>query len=118
MGNYTTWEGEFVLHKEPSRSDEREIKDFIDQFIFWELYEEETDPKDYSWFIRIKTDDSIKYYECDKHIKQIVSFINDKGYLLNGEIGWEGSAFDAGRIVINNNEIKVYDAIIEYKLRE
>ena len=61
-----------------------------------------------------------KFYEYIAWIKFIVkSIIKPWGLMLNGEVEWKGEdSEDMGKIIIKDNEIEIFDAVITYESRK
>ena len=65
----------------------------------------------------IEPDDMDKRYDYVQWLVFIINnFLKPKGYVLDGEVKWQGEdPEDFGKIVIQNNNIRLFDGFYEYK---
>jgi len=68
----------------------------------------------------LQWDGGEKFYNYVEWMKYLINhFFSKWGVLLNGEITWEGQeSGDIGKIVVENNVVKVYSGKITYKIEK
>ena len=57
-----------------------------------------------------------KHYYYDRWLQYIINITKAKGYVLNGQVDWQGEdSEDMGRIIVKDNVIKVQAATVTYE---
>lgn len=68
----------------------------------------------------IEWDGGEKFYNYVEWIKYVIeNFLKPWGYVLSGEVTWEGDdSSDLGKIVIENNDVKIKQGKVVYEYEE
>lgn len=123
MGYTTDLFGQFDLDRELTRELEKELLEFADTRHggntehdpeypgFWCQWIPTNDAKGIEW------DGNEKFYNYVEWLQVIIDkFLIPNGYVLNGEVQWEGEeSGDLGNIVVKDNIITVQQGKVVYE---
>ena len=129
MGYNIEFDGEFELDRELTMKDYRwltrlneERHDDIDGDLKYNGLSWDEQPSTYCSWCPTEDGDVITHDGSEKSsgnifwIRHIVSYLKEKGYVVNGEVEWEGDeAGDVGKIVVENNDVIIKKAKLTFE---
>lgn len=118
MGYTTDFTGRFRLNKELTRKDFQELESWNDERHDSDKYPShycQWKPSSDGW--SIEWDEVEKFYSYVEWIEWLIkNWFAPKGYILNGEVEWEGEEQgDVGKIIIKDNVVTTKTGKIVYE---
>lgn len=123
MGYTTDFTGKFKLNKQLSLDDYKWLKDFAEERHEGKDAEDrkmpgiwcQWIPSEDGWFV--EWDKNEKFYDYIPWLEWLIrNFFKSEGYILNGEIEWEGEdQGDVGKIIVKDNLVKIKEGRIVYE---
>jgi len=119
MGYTTNFNGQFKLNKQLSLDDYQWLKDWNED----RHEESEGYPSYYcQWMptedgLALEWDEEEKFYSYVEWLEWLIkNFFKEKGYILNGEVEWEGEEQgDVGKIIVKDNVVSTKKGRIVYE---
>ena len=122
MGYTTNFDGQFKLNKQLSLNDYKWLNDFADERHEGAEADAQKMPGIWCQWIPSKDglylqwDENEKFYDYVAWLEWLIkNFFEPKGYVLNGEVEWEGEEQgDVGKITVKDNIVSTKEGKIVY----
>jgi hypothetical protein len=121
MGYDTDFKGAFTFDRPLTVEHANVLAEFAEQ----DHRDDKSMPGEYCQWVpsrdgaKLQWDGGEKFYDYIEWLEYLIAhFIKPWGYKLNGEVAWSGEEpGDLGRLVVENNKVRVLEACVTYKER-